>query len=171
MGRQATQVIDRDLGYQAALSAVLGFENLTIEVGVMGTDYADGMPVGTVAIINEYGSDAANIPARPFMRRTWDNHRTEWERQMVAGMRRLLLEHILSRSRSRTVRGQRPFLNLLGAKMADQMRATLRAGPWAPNAPRTIARKGHAQPLVETGHLADSIDHLVRGAKRNGRAR
>lgn len=65
---------------------------------------------------------------------------------------------------SRARRG-RPFYNALGEKLQliqrEQFRtAGARSGhPWAPLAPSTVRRKGHATILVDSGALRDSFNY------------
>ena len=49
----------------------------------------------------------------------------------------------------------------LGLKAAVDVQEKVLDVKQPPNAPRTIARKGSANPLIDTGHLRQSITHEV----------
>jgi len=57
-----------------------GLGNIESKVGWLsdGLTYPDGTPTAYVAAIQEYGSPANSIPARPFMRPTATEQETKW---------------------------------------------------------------------------------------------
>lgn len=55
-------------------------------------------------------------------------------------------------------------LDVAGAAIAGQLRQSIVDTNSPPNAPSTIARKGHSKVLVDTGHMLQSIDHEVRSS-------
>ncbi|WP_290597045.1 MULTISPECIES: HK97-gp10 family putative phage morphogenesis protein [unclassified Archaeoglobus] len=57
------------------------------------------------------------------------------------------------------------ILSLVGAFLEDQIKKTISHGraEWPPLSPETIKRKGSSKPLLDTGHLRDSITHKVEG--------
>ena len=49
--------------------------------------YPNGQKVAEVATIQEYGAPSKNIPPRPFMRPTQENHGNEWMQALGMGLR------------------------------------------------------------------------------------
>ncbi len=129
-----------------------------------------------LAAIHEFGSPAAGIPERSFIRSTIENKRVEInesiEKIVGSAMKRLLAQETLHASEVRE--SVKHSLGLLGTKLVAMMRATIRqrqtTGP-APQAlrPATIARKGSTLPLVDTGQLINAITYeVVDGTGRAG---
>lgn len=64
----------------------------------------------------------------------------------------------------------RPALKAIGEDLQESTKQRFVSGkapdgaPWAPNKPSTIARKGHAKPLIgETKHLGEQIHWELQG--------
>lgn len=107
-----------------------------------------------VAAVHEFGAPAAGIPARSFIRATFDEKRDE-----IARLQQVLLTKI--------VKGEMelvPALNAMGAKFAGWCQARIAEGISPPLAPATIAAKGSSTPLVDTGQLRSAITWKVEGA-------
>lgn len=105
----------------------------------------------TIAAINEFGVPEDNIPERPFMMTT--ARRTRALREVARGYRT-----IISRP------GVSAITHLLrkpGRVMQKEMSGVIRDFSDPANAPATIAKKGFDNPLVETGHLRDSVDTRI----------
>lgn len=123
-----------------------------LRVGVLSNDQHDpDNPIGLaeLAAIHEFGSPAANIPERSFIRRTFREKRPE-------------LLDVVRKVAKGTVKGKitaERGLNLLGAWLAAEVKKTVTDGPHIPPPlqPETIARKGSDRPLVDTGRLVDAI--------------
>lgn len=101
-----------------------------------------------IAAWQEFGTP--DIPARPFLRAA-----------LEANLRRL--REIKTRLLQRLYDGHltpATALAALGEAHEAQVKAKLTAGPWTPNAPSTVARKGSSRPLIDTGQLRASIRHL-----------
>ena len=56
-----------------------------------------------------------------------------------------------------------PFdgLSKLGVSYEGEMKKTFLVGQFIPNKPATIKRKGSSRPLIDTGHLRQSITSKV----------
>lgn len=121
---------------------------------------AKGTPINnaTIAYIQNYGSPAANIPARPFMEPGIKNAEAQIAEQMkkastAAG----------NGDQSGVDRG----LNSAGIVAATSIKAKITDGPFVPLAPSTLrarrsrGRKG-TRPLIDTGQLRNSITYVVR---------
>ena len=107
--------------------------------------------MASLALIHERGSAANNIPARPFMKQT----RQRAEGRFARLLRRLYKQVVDSKVS--------PFegLSKLGMAYEGEMKNTFTTGSFTPNKPATIKRKGSSRPLIDTGHLRQSITSKV----------
>lgn len=122
----------------------------TLRVGFLeGARYPDGKPVAMIAAIHNYGAPRAGIPPRPFFSNMIADKQDEWP-PAIAGL--------LRANNWDAVRA----LDLAGAAIAGQLRQSIIDTNDPPLAPSTIRRKGFDKPLVETGHMLQSVDHEVR---------
>lgn len=110
--------------------------------------YPDGKPVGMIAAIQDFGAPRAGIPPRPFFRNMIAAKSREWPKAIAF----LLKAHHYD---------ARAALDQAGAAIAGQLRQSIVDTNSPPLKPATIARKGFAKPLVDTGHMLNSIDHEV----------
>lgn len=132
----------RRLGELGELELTIGFQG---DSGAAIHPLAK-VPVATVALYNEFGT--IDAPARNFLRATMFERREE----IVA---------LYAREAGRVAMGKaQPVeaLSRVGEAIAEMVREKIAAADqWAtPNAPSTIAKKGHAQPLLG-GSLADGV--------------
>lgn len=91
-----------------------------------------------------------NIPPRPFMRNTIANNKDGWGEEMGKALKKS---------------GYNAYnaLNMVGEKITDQMKGEIKAfGEAGGNAPSTIRKKGFDTPLVDTGHMRDSVSYEVK---------
>lgn len=122
----------------------------SVKIGFLeGARYPDGTSVAMIAAINEYGAPSRGQPPRPFFRRMIDAKQGEWP-SAIAG---LLKANDLDAEKA---------LDLAGAAIAGQLRQSIRDLVDPPLAASTIRRKGFAKPLVDTGHMLNSVDHEVK---------
>lgn len=103
-----------------------------------------------IAAYNELGT--STIPARPFLSQAFENGQNE-------------LNDFISDALSRVSKSGKvgQFLQLLGVKLVDMVATEIEEGDFAPNSPATIARKGSAHPLIDTGTLKDSVGFEIEG--------
>ena len=121
----------------------------TLRVGFLeNARYPDGTPVAMIAAINEYGKPPSQ-PPRPFMRNAIAKYSPEWP-EAIAG---LLKANDLDAVKA---------LDLAGAAIAGQIRQSIVDLTSPALAESTIQRKGHSKPLVDTGHMLNSVDHEVK---------
>lgn len=121
----------------------------TVRVGFLeGATYPDGTPVALVAAIQEFGAPSKGIPPRPFFRNMIAEHQDEWPDAIAQN---------LAANNYDTER----TLGQVGAAVAVQLRQSVIDTNEPPNAPATIKAKGSSKPLVDTGHLLQSIDFEV----------
>jgi hypothetical protein len=133
-----------ELNKLASLEVCVGFQS--------GQDpYEDGADLAVVAAINELGS--SSTPARPFMRQSFENH----EGQLKAACEHLEQSIIGGAS-------AQDALTELGVFCKGLVQKEIVDGGFEPNAPSTIAKKGSEQPLIDTGHMRQSVNYVVREA-------
>lgn len=171
----SAKVIDKDHGF-ARIMATMQEQAGTayVKCGILGAgdDTRGGLhipgeklTVAEYAVVNEFGTIDGKIPARSFVRSTYDRMRPELESDS-AKLAGKVIDGRLTTEQA---------LNVLGAKLASGMHSTITdgAGVPPPNAPSVMARKikagqwnkgGLAQaagwgvrPLVNTGRLLNSI--------------
>lgn len=111
--------------------------------------YPDGTPVAMIAAIQDGGAPNAGIPPRPFFRNMIAKKKGEWP-AAIAG---LLKANDYDAEK---------VLGLTGAAIAGQLRQSIIDTNDPPLAEATIRRKGFAKPLVDTGHLLQSVDYEVK---------
>ena len=120
-----------------------------LQVGFMeGATYPDGTPVPLVAAIQEFGAPSRNIPPRPFFRNMIAAKSSEWPDAIREGLK----DNDYDAKRT---------LDVLGEGVEGQLRQSIRDTNSPPLADSTIARKGFAKPLIDTGVLINSITHKV----------
>lgn len=120
-----------------------------------GATTTDGKSIPEYALYNELGT--RHIPARPFMKKTVDEHQNEWL-DIIAG--KLNVEAIV-KDDAKNVMG------LVGEVMQAHIKQTIEKGSFAPNARATIEakrRKGKRDPdhpLIDTGQMMESVINEV----------
>lgn len=135
----------------------------TVRVGVLSNKGGSSKAVGRdgkatislteLAAIHEFGSPAAGIPERSFIRSAFPANDAELER--VAGV----LAHNVIMGRNSVAKA----LGLLGIWASARVKSNVMSGAHIKpkNADATIAKKGSSRPLVDTGRLVNSVNHLV----------
>ena len=132
-----------ELGKKVASAKVL-------RVGFLeGSTYPNGTTVATVAAIQEYGAPRAHIPPRPFFRNMVAAKKGKWPK----AIRDLLKANGYDALRT---------LQQIGEAIAGQLRQSIIDTNSPPLSPVTIARKGFDKPLVDTGHMLNSINYEVK---------
>jgi len=119
--------------------------------------YPDGTQVAEVAVYNEYGTFNKNkeehIPPRPFMQPTFNNEKSKWL---------AVLAKVINKQQENP--DVKKALTNVGVVAQDDVKASI--DEWAKNgtprnAPATINKKGFDSPLIETGHMRDSVHFKV----------
>ena len=151
------RVKDIDKGWKALMASVTKSTGThTLRVGVFADQpRTEGQLTNPeIATVHEYGSPAANIPERSFIRSTVDKNREAYNATVrkIAG---LILDG----------KDTEPALNLFGMRVANDIKRTIQQGIPPPLQPETVARKGSTKPLVDTGQLLSSITWKVEGVK------
>ena len=140
----------------ATLSVALKeLDGLVGKTGYFDTaTYPDGTPVAYVAAIHEYGYAAGGIPPRPTMRPTAAEKGAQggaWAQVAAKGAKACL-------NGLTTPAAALEALTLVAAGDVGKAIVALTAPPLKP---RTIAAKGFAKPLVDTGQMLQSVTGVV----------
>lgn len=121
-----------------------------VRVGFLeNATYPDGKPVAMIAAIQEYGAPSVGIPPRPYFRSMIAAKSPEWP-AAIAG---LLKTNDYDAAQT---------LGQTGEAVKGQLQESIVQTNSPPNAPSTIARKGHDKPLVDSGHMLKSVDYEVK---------
>lgn len=119
-----------------------------VRVGFLeGAAYPDGTPVATIAAIQNFGAPSRGIPPRPFFSNLINRDGKDWSRQLAQLLRR--------------GHDARTALQLMGYYIEGALRQSIVDTNAPPLAASTIAAKGFEKPLVETGHMLQSVDSEV----------
>lgn len=118
-----------------------------VEVGFIdGATYPDGTPVAAVAFWNEFGT--STIPARPYFRRMIAAESPTWAPKMA------------KLAKATNYDGQQ-VLGLMGEDIKGGLQQSINDLVDPPLSPATIKAKGFDKPLIDTGHMLNSITTKV----------
>lgn len=126
-------------------------QKLEVKIGFQSgeADYEDGTDLVSVAAYNEFGD--SNTPARPFMKQSFeaneDKLRKQGERSNIALSNGASAEDVLKE---------------FGVFAKGLIQEEIVEGGFAPNAPSTVRRKGSDQPLIDTGHMRQSVNYVIK---------
>ena len=124
--------------------------DMEIQVGFQSDQkYEDGTSIAQVAAVNEFG--ASDIPERPFMRQSFENHEGELQAACDAAQR------LVSSGGS-----AEQALQQIGVVAKGLVQDEIVNGGFAPNAESTIKKKGSEQPLIDTGTMRQSVNFVVK---------
>ena len=110
-----------------------------------------GLDLPSIANIQEYGAPEANIPPRPFMSETFRTTRVY--QAFKAGLD--LLFRGVATDPGHSIWTQ------AGKFLAKEMSGNIADWSEPANAPRTVAKKGFDDPLIETGFMRDNVEYRV----------
>lgn len=110
------------------------------------------LTIAQIASILEFGTEDGHIPARPALRSTFDKMHPQ-----LTALGAVLIKAVIDGKME-----VRQALNIMGAKLANAVKATITAGMKPANAPSTIARKGSSKPWVDTGRTVNAITWEVQ---------
>ena len=121
-----------------------------VRVGFLAdATYPDGKPVALIAAIQNWGAPSRGIPPRPFFSDMIQKRQHEWG----PAIGNLLVKNGYDALRT---------LQLTGEAVAGQLRTSIVETNDPPLAPSTIRRKGFSKPLVDSGHMLNSVDYEVK---------
>ena len=108
-----------------------------------------------IAMWNELGTSTA--PSRPFLRQTVDNNKDKISSFCQAQLRSLLAGQASAED----------ILKKLSVFMKGLVQETIKEGNFEPNTPRTVKKKGSDRPLIDTGHMRQSVMTIIDRKGRN----
>lgn len=120
-----------------------------VKVGFLSNaKYPDGTPVAMIAAIQDFGAPSRGIPPRPFFRTMVAKEQAGWPAEIAKDL-------------VRTNYDVDQTLGRMGALIAGQLRESIVNTNEPALKPATIARKGSDKPLIDTGHMFQSVDFKV----------
>lgn len=165
MARRSARVVDKDLGFFETIKNITSFRESEIQIGFQqgsithtqsknGRTQSAGQSMPEIAAKNEFGfgSGRGSIPARPFMRTSFDEN--------LEKINRMILNQY-----KRVTDGKRTAdraLGLIGQYMVGLIQKKIRQITTPPNTPYTIAIKGSSKPLIDFGQMIQSVTYVVR---------
>lgn len=126
-------------------------EQLEVQVGYWRGEktYEDGAELVDIAAYNELGT--STIPARPFMRQSFENHEK--------GLQNACDEVNAKISNGSTAMQALETLGNFGKALVQN---EIRNGEFEPNAPATIRKKKSEHPLIDTGYMRQNVDFKIK---------
>lgn len=176
-------VLDIDLGWKNLLKELRGLSKKEIKAGIQGGKTKDGTAdLVTVAAVQEFGamifqhpgevtvyrkvkkdgSFANNvrfakkskrliiIPERSFIRATFDEKSDEIGERAEAAVTAIINGADVSKALART-----------GQYIEGEIKRKIGSGPFTPNSPATIRKKKSSKPLIDTGHMRQSVRYEI----------
>ena len=157
-------VIDRDLGYRRLMREPADMRDASVSVGIHADaeDYKAGEyvangkkrtrqkpeTVAEIAMSHEFG---LGVPQRSFLRSTVDEHGDKYARIAENGLGKAI-------DGTGTVAGA---LDLVGVVVKGDVQVKIEEIREPAHSEATIAKKGSSNPLIDTGHMRQSIDYKV----------
>lgn len=111
--------------------------------------YPSGEYVATIAASNEFGDPSNNQPPRPFFRNMIAANLPAWPLEVGKVIKAVDFD------------GEKA-LQLIGERIKDQLQGSIRELVEPPLSPYTIKKKGFDKPLIDTGHMLNSVDYDVK---------
>lgn len=155
-----SRVEDKDLGLNRIIRTLnKDLDGVVVKVGVQAKDKAvrrgkggsirnTDQPLAVIAAIHEFG--LGDIPQRSFLRSAYDENLP-------------MIDKMIQRVANGAVfgLGTNATLNQLGNVVQGMVQRKIVDGPFVPNSPATIKRKKSSKPLIDTGHLRQSIRYVI----------
>ena len=113
--------------------------------------YKDGVHTATVAAVHEFGSADGRVPERSFLRSTLAEMRVVIFKLYKKRLPDVIEERV----------GMRHVQSEVGQLMVGAVIAKIAKGIPPRNSAKTIAKKKSSKPLIDTGHLRQSITYVV----------
>lgn len=155
-----SRVEDKDLGLNRIIRTLnKDLDGVVVKVGVQAKDKAvrrgksgsirnTDQPLAVIAAIHEFG--LGDMPQRSFLRSAYDENLP-------------MIDKMIQRVANGAVfgLGTNAALNQLGNVVQGMVQRKIVDGPFVPNSPATIKRKKSSKPLIDTGHLRQSIRYVI----------
>lgn len=128
-------------------------EQIEVEYGYYGdkTHKASGLPMGSLALIQEYGSTKRNIPARPFVFYS----AYVLNDKDIAIMRKAAIDYLFKRKTASI------SFSPVGRMGVRTIQRSIMSQRFQPLAPSTVTKKGSPTILVETNELLNSAEWKI----------
>ena len=146
-------VIDSDKNWKKIIENFRKLSKTELKVGVFEDAKNKGKSIAEYAHTNEFGgttSNGANIPARSFIRSTYEE-KNGWKDDIE-----IVYDEILQGGSSEL------SLSRLGEKITNDIKEKINSNVPPPNSPITIAKKGSSRTLIDTGKMMQSIKSLIK---------
>lgn len=155
-----SRVEDKDLGFNRIIRTLnKDLDGVVVKVGVQAKDKTvrrgkggsirnTDQPLAVIAAIHEFG--LGDMPQRSFLRSAYDENLP-------------MIDKMIQRVANGAVfgLGTNAALNQLGNVVQGMVQRKIVDGPFVPNSPATIKRKKSSKPLIDTGHLRQSIRYVI----------
>lgn len=155
-----SKVEDKDLGLNRIIRTLnKDLDGVVVKVGVQAKNKAvrrgkggsirnTDQPLAAIAAIHEFG--LGGMPQRSFLRSAYDENLP-------------MIDKMIQRVANGAVfgLGTNAALNRLGNVVQGIVQRKIVDGPFVPNSPATIKRKKSSKPLIDTGHLRQSIRYVI----------
>ena len=155
-----SRVEDKDLGFNRIIRTLnKDLDGVVVKVGVQAKDKAvrrgkggsirnTDQPLAVIAAIHEFG--LGDMPQRSFLRSAYDENLP-------------MIDKMIQRVANGAVfgLGTNAALNQLGNVVQGMVQRKIVDGPFVPNSPATTKRKKSSKPLIDTGHLRQSIRYVI----------
>lgn len=105
----------------------------------------------TLAYIHEYGAPEAGIPERPFL--------VVGVESALPAVTKIMRDGAKAALTGRNTANQ--TLNTVGLVAQGAVQKKIVDGPFVPNTPETIRRKGSDRPLIDTGALRQAASYVI----------
>lgn len=153
----------RELEKLTKMSVYVGFpESAKNDEGLTIAKYARWNNYGTYTH-DEHGQTTSRIPARPFFTEGFFFEKYRERREKLA-------KRLISMITSGKLTAE-DACNKIGLQAVSDVRDAISTGPWAPNAPSTMARKlakskgkkssRGVKPLIDTGDMINAVTYIV----------
>jgi hypothetical protein len=155
-----SKVEDTDLGLNRIIVTLKEeLSDVVIKVGVQAKDKTvkrgkggsirnTDQPLAAIAAIHEFG--LGGMPQRSFLRSAFDENKP-----MINKMGDHIVNSAIKGISTETA------LDQLGNVVQGMVQKKIVDGPFVPNSPATIKRKKSSKPLIDTGHLRQSIRYVI----------
>jgi hypothetical protein len=155
-----SRVEDKDLGLNRIIRTLnKDLDGVVVKVGVQAKDKAvrrgkggsirnTDQPLAVIAAIHEFG--LGDMPQRSFLRSAYDENLP-------------MIDKMIQRVANGAVfgLGTNAALNRLGNVVQGMVQRKIVDGLFVPNSAATIKRKKSSKPLIDTGHLRQSIRYVI----------
>lgn len=161
----------------AVIEKIKHLNDIQLKVGFLDSksqSYPDGTSVVAVAVQNEFGGTAdttglqkkakekglnislpetMQVPPRPFFRNAMDKNQAKYGR---------LMKSYLSGKGMAAGKDADTFFRMLGSVMEDDIRKSIDSTHTPENSPLVEMIKESSHPLIDTGHMRQSVSYEVK---------